>query len=549
MEGDSALRLAQSCLDRLDRLESSQAPFHSRILAGEIDSGDTTWVMVSTFLVIFMTIPGQAIFYAGMVRTENVLATSMQVISITAMISVCWMIFGYSLAFGPANADRDSSKIFGDGSRIFLTGMSEDSIHQLAPTIPETAFCTFQLTFAIASPVLMCGSFAERMAFTPMLIFMFFWHFLVYCPMAHTFWHPDGWLYNEGVLDFAGGCVIHLSAGIASLICVKIIGARHLRNDNFEANSEPHNVLFTVIGACMMWGTWYGFNAGSAVAANTNAAMVLLNTHIAASVAACTWELVEWFHRGAPSVVGMVNGACCGLVCVTPACGYISPQAAFIIGLFGGPFCFYGLRVKNYFGIDDALDAFGVNTFGGLFGTIMTGFLASRNTAGYAGLFYADNAHDGWHRLGLQVLGVVFVSFWSGVISFVLLVVINETIGLRVSAEVERKGLDVALQGETIVHHDHIQKHTSMHDLYIDGIHIPMDPTQHNSQSNPLHDPLLTDPPEPPMEHEHETAHAPAHTITPALVPLYSSEADEVPVGEGDITLQPGEYIYREDDD
>ena len=246
-----------------------------------------------------------------------------------------------------------------------------------------------------------------------------------------------------------------------------------------------------MIGACMMWSTWYGFNAGSAVAANSNAAMVLLNTQIAASIAACSWEIVEWHHRGAPSVVGMVNGATCGLVCITPACGYVSPQSAFIIGLLGGPFCFYGLRVKNYFGIDDALDAFGVNTFGGLFGTVMTGFLASRNTGGYPGVFFARDADDGTHRLGLQLLGVVFVTCWSGIISFVLLMVINETIGLRVSAQTEREGLDVALQGETIVHHTHLHKTNSQHDIYIDGIHIPLhNEHEHNVSHNPLHDSL-----------------------------------------------------------
>lgn len=401
-----------------------------------------------------MTIPGQAIFFAGMVRTENVLATAMQVFSIACLMTVLWHLVGYSIAFGPADANVRSSGIIGDFNRLFLQGMDLLSTHQMAPTIPENLFCAYQLTFAIATPTLMCGSFAERMRYFPCIIFMGFWMLLVYCPVAHAIWHPDGFLAQQGIMDFAGGLVVHLNAGIGSLMCVVVVGNRKNVDNNFKARSEPHNILFTIIGCCMMWVAWYGFNAGGAYKAGGYASSILLVTQIGASVAGFSWMFVEWYHRGSPSVLGMVNGGVCGLVCITPACGFVDPAAAFFIGLFGGAACLYGTSIKHYFGFDDAIDAFGVNTTGGIVGSFLVGVFATSAVGPTDGLLIAAWNGDimgGLNVVKVQIYGIIFVTLWSGIFSVAILVAIDNFMGLRVTADEERLGLDEALHSESLV--------------------------------------------------------------------------------------------------
>jgi Amt family ammonium transporter len=415
------------------------------------DSGDTAWMLTSTALVLFMTVPGLALYYSGMVRVENVLATSMQIFSITCLITALWMFFGYSLSFAPANADSHSTQFYGDGSRIWLRGMTMHNAHQLAPTIPEPIFCAFQLTFAIITPSLICGSFADRMKYVPMLIFMTLWHFIVYCPIAHAVWHPDGFLHEAEALDFAGGCVVHIASGISGLMSTLVIGNRRGFGDPKLAHLvAPHNILYTVVGTCMLWVGWFGFNGGSALTSGGNAAMALLVTHISTAFAAISWLSVEWFFRGKPSVLGMVNGAVAGLVSITPACGYVDPTGAFFIGIIGGAGCYAGAQVKHYVGYDDALDAFGVHAVGGIIGGILTGFFASEDIYGYDGVFYA-NTHDGGHQLAMQLYGIVVCAGWAAFASFILLQLIDKTIGLRVNEETEAKGLDLSYHNESIV--------------------------------------------------------------------------------------------------
>jgi len=433
-----------------------------------MNSGDTAWMLAATALVLFMTLPGLALYYSGMVRVKNVLATVMQSFSITCLITVLWLWYGYSLSFGPAVAPKDkittigtrfhesSSPLFGDGSRLWLRGMRSDAAHQLAPTIPEPIFCAYQLTFAIITPALICGSFADRMKFIPMLIFMIIWHTIVYCPIAHATWHPDGFLFQLGCLDFAGGNVVHIASGTAGLVSTYVVGNRRGFG---KSRFEPHNILLTFMGTSMLWVGWFGFNGGSAYAANGRAAMALLVTHISTAVAALSWLAVEWAIRKQPSVLGMVSGAVAGLVCITPASGFVDPVGAFFIGLFGGPLCYFGAQLKHYLGYDDALDAFGVHAIGGIVGGIATGFFATRGVVmagsgtipgNYDGVYYAG-LKVGGTQLGAQIAGILFSLAWSGFISFFILYAIDVTIGLRVSAEEEDLGLDASIHGESIV--------------------------------------------------------------------------------------------------
>ncbi|CAM9849795.1 unnamed protein product, partial [Ectocarpus fasciculatus] len=410
------------------------------------DTGDTSWQLGATSLVLFMTLPGLALYYAGMVRVTNVLATVMQVISIACVISILWMVVGYSFAFGPANAGTEGSAVYGDGSRIWLRGMSPHTAHQMAPTIPEPVFCAYQLTFAVITPALIAGSFADRMKYLPMLMFIMLWHVAVYCPLAHSFWHPDGYLFKAGSLDFSGGNVVHVSSGISGLVSAFVLGHRKgYRLEKFE----PHNIIFSFMGACMLWVGWLGFNAGSAYHADGRASMALLVTHICAATTSITWTVVEWAQRGKPSVLGAVSGAIAGLVCVTPGSGYINPDGAFFIGLFGGPLCYLGCQLKHYFGFDDALDSFGVHAVGGVVGVIATGFLATADVGGYDGVFYSTDGH-GWHRLAKQLYGLVVAIGWSAVGTYAILKAIDHSVGLRVSAEDEMRGLDKALHGESL---------------------------------------------------------------------------------------------------
>ena len=375
----------------------------------------------------------------------------MQIFTISCLITFLWLTFGYSLAFGPAlyHPYAKSSAVYGNASRFWLRGLHLMSYHQLAPTIPEAVYCAYQLTFAIITPALIVGSFADRMKYTPMIIFATAWHLAVYCPVAHSCWHPEGFLFRAGDLDFAGGNVVHISSGVSGLVSAIVLGKRKgFGTEPFE----PHNIMFSVVGVCMLWVGWFGFNAGSAVGANFRAAMALLVTQIATAVASLSWMAADWFLTGVPKLTAIGSGAIAGLVAITPASGYVDPNGAFFIGLFAGPVCLGGAKLKHYLGYDDALDAFGVHAVGGLLGGILTGFFAIDQVAGPGvnGVFNA-NTHNGGHQLGIQIYACVVVALWSGFMSYLILKVLDMTIGLRISADSEELGLDDSLHGEKVV--------------------------------------------------------------------------------------------------
>ncbi|CAB3961658.1 ammonia channel protein [Burkholderia cenocepacia] len=412
------------------------APFS--VDSSKISAGDTAWMLTSTALVLFMTIPGLALFYAGMVRKKNVLATVMQSFAITAVITVLWTVVGYSLAFTPGNG------FIGGLSRAFLHGMTYVkgdkattlTVSHLATTIPESVYFVYQMTFAIITPALICGAFADRMKFSAMLVFMTLWSLIVYVPIAHMVWEPTGWLSADGVLDFAGGTVVHINAGIAGLVSCLMLGKRI----GFGRESmAPHNLVLTMIGGSMLWVGWFGFNAGSAVAADGRAGFAMLTTQVATACAALGWMFAEWLSHGKPSVLGIVSGAVAGLVAITPAAGFVGVTGALVIGIAAGVVCFWSATwLKSKLGYDDSLDAFGVHGIGGILGALLTGVFAIKDIGG------ADGS------LLLQAKGVLITLVYSGVLSFVLLKLIDLTIGLRVSEEEEREGLDVVLHGEHV---------------------------------------------------------------------------------------------------
>ena len=404
--------------------------------ASKVNSGDTAWMMTSTALVLFMTIPGLALFYGGMVRKKNVLATLMQSFAITCLVTLVWVIAGYSLAFMPGGA------YLGDLSRMFLNGMvyikdpGKLSVHHLATNIPESVFMMFQLTFAIITPALIAGAFAERMKFSAMLVFIALWSLLVYAPIAHWVWEPGGWLASKGILDFAGGTVVHINAGVAGLVCAFVLGKRI----GFGREAlMPHNLTLTLIGASMLWVGWYGFNAGSAVAADGRAGFALMVTHIATAAAALAWVAAEWIAKGKPSVLGIASGAVAGLVAITPAAGFVEPKGAILIGIAAGVLCYWGATgLKHLLGYDDSLDAFGVHGVGGIVGAILTGVFAVKELSGLDA------------SVTTQLLGVGVTLVYSGGVTFVLLKIVDLIIGLRVTEEQEREGLDLALHGERV---------------------------------------------------------------------------------------------------
>ena len=401
------------------------------------NSGDTAWMLSSTALVLLMTVPGLALFYAGMVRKKNVLATAAQSFAITALISVLWMIIGYSLTFTSGNA------FMGGLSRLFLNGMGLDSANGLAPTIPESVYMTFQMTFAIITPALIVGAFAERMKFSALLWFTGFWSLLVYAPIAHMVWGPGGWLAADGVLDYAGGTVVHINAGIAGLVAALVMGKRiGYRHDIMH----PNNLMYTMIGASLLWVGWFGFNAGSAVAASDRAGMAMATTQIATAVAALSWMFAEWLARGKPTVLGMTSGAVAGLVAITPASGFVGPMGALWIGLAAGIICFWAaVYLKNRLGYDDSLDAFGVHAIGGIIGALLTGVFAVKAIGGTAGVLEGNTG-----QLLIQATGVGVTIVYDAIVSFVILKVIDWTLGLRVKDEQEREGLDITQHGEQV---------------------------------------------------------------------------------------------------
>jgi Amt family ammonium transporter len=400
----------------------------------KLDSGDTAWMLTSTALVLMMTIPGLALFYGGMVRKKNVLATVMQSFAITCLMTVLWMAVGYSWAF------TAGSGFMGGNSRILLMGMGVGELNGL--TIPESVFMTFQMTFAIITPALICGAFADRMKFSAMMWFMGLWSLFVYSPVCHWVWGPGGYLGGLGVLDFAGGTVVHINAGVAGLVCAIVLGKR--KGFGTE-NMAPHNLVLTVIGASLLWVGWFGFNAGSAVAANGAAGMAMAVTQIATATAALGWMFAEWALRGKPSILGICSGAVSGLVAITPASGFVDPVGALIIGVVAGVGCYWGATaLKHMMGYDDSLDAFGVHGVGGIIGAMLTGVLA-RAAIAKPGLI-DGNAY----QVVLQFYGVAATVIYCAVVTFIILMVIKMVIGLRVTDEAERDGLDIALHGEVV---------------------------------------------------------------------------------------------------
>jgi len=405
----------------------------------KIDTGDTAWMLTSTALVLMMTIPGLALFYGGMVRKMNVLATVMQSFAVTCLVTVLWAIVSYSLAFTEGNP------FIGGWSRVMLNGMGIDAINDLAKTIPESVYMTFQMTFAIITPALICGAFADRMKFSALLWFIGLWSILVYAPVAHWVWGPGGFLNDAGILDFAGGTVVHINAGVAGLMAALVMGKR--RGYGMEPMA-PHNLVLSVVGASLLWVGWFGFNAGSAGAANGNAGMAMAVTQIATAAAALTWMFVEWAIKGKPSVLGIISGAVAGLVAITPASGFVDPRGALIIGIVAGVACYWGATwLKNTLGYDDSLDAFGVHGIGGAVGAILTGVLAiaAIGGEGKSGLIDGNG-----RQVLIQLYGVGVVAAYDAIISFVLLKVIDLVIGLRVDTDTEREGLDLAIHGEVI---------------------------------------------------------------------------------------------------
>jgi ammonium transporter, Amt family len=409
------------------------------------NSGDTAWMLTSMAIVLMMTIPGLALFYGGMVRKKNVGDTVMTSFAITCLISILWLFFTYSLAF------RSGTPFIGGLDRAGLQGILSDistgigNPNPLAPTIPETVYSMFQLTFAIITAALIAGSFAERMKFSAMLWFIGLWAIFVYSPVAHWVWGPDG-IFNSAnpdakvhVLDFAGGTVVHVNSGTAGLMAAIMLGKR-------KDAGPPHNMVFTMIGASLLWVGWFGFNAGSAVSAGMQAGMAMAVTHIATATAGFTWMLVEWMLRGKPTVIGICSGAVAGLVAITPASGFVGPMGAFAIGVAAGIVCYWGCNgLKRMFGYDDALDTFGVHAVGGAAGAILTGVFAINEYGGTSGLIEGNAG-----QVINQCIGVGTVFVYDVVVTLIILKVVDMVIGLRVSEDVEREGLDLALHGETI---------------------------------------------------------------------------------------------------
>ena len=427
------LRNRLGCLALLSTsaLASSQA-----LAEDQLNAANTAWILTSTALVLFMTLPGLALFYGGLVRSKNILSVLMQCFGIACMVSILWFIVGYSIAFGEGGA------YFGGLDKAFLAGVGESS---LSGDLPETLFMMFQMTFAIITPALIIGAFAERMKFSAVLIFSGTWLLLVYAPVTHWVW-GGGWLAEMGLLDFAGGTVVHITAGVAALVSALVLGPRK----GFGTIAmTPHNMTMTVTGAGMLWVGWFGFNAGSALAANGDAAMAMLVTHISAAAGALTWMVIEWVKFGKPSALGIVTGMVAGLGTITPASGFVGPAGALVIGTTAGFVCYYAtMTIKQVFKIDDSLDVFPVHGVGGILGTMAAGLFASSEL----GIFSGQGLAEGMtipSQLWVQFVGVISVAAYTAIVSFVLLKITGVLVGLRVTEEEETEGLDVVLHNET----------------------------------------------------------------------------------------------------
>jgi Amt family ammonium transporter len=411
--------------------------FPSSVMAEEtaiLNSGDTAWMLTATALVLFMTIPGLSLFYAGMVRSKNVLSVLMQCFAITSLMTVLWVFYAYSIAFG------GEGPYWGGLDKMFLKGISVDT---LSGSIPETVFMTFQMTFAIITPALIVGAFAERMKFSAMLVFMTLWMTVVYAPICHWVWGDGGWLGNKGILDFAGGTVVHINAGMAGLVAAIILGKR---KGYPSTQMPPHNLGYTLMGASMLWVGWFGFNAGSELAADGVAGMAMAVTQIATAAAALSWMFVEWGKHGKPSALGIASGAVAGLVAITPASGAVGPMGALAIGFASGVGCFFASTlVKRLLGYDDSLDVFGIHAIGGIIGAVLTGVFCAESLGG-AG--FGDGITSIGSQVKIQSLGVGATLIYTGIMSAIILKVIDGIMGLRVSDDEEMEGLDLALHNE-----------------------------------------------------------------------------------------------------
>lgn len=399
----------------------------------ELNGADTGWVLVATCLVLMMTIPGLALFYGGLVRKKNVLSTLMQSFACCCLVTVLWTLFGYSLAFSGSGA------YLGDSAKFFLRGITPDS---LTGTIPETLFMVFQMSFAIITPALICGAFADRMKFSALLLFLGAWLLVVYAPVAHWVW-GGGFLAQMGVKDFAGGLVVEINSGIAGLVAALMLGKRR----GFPQEPMiPHNLILSVTGASLLWVGWLAFNGGSALAANATAAFALMNTQIAGAAGALAWMAIEWLKHGRPSVLGIISGAIAGMVAITPSCGFVSPSGALAIGVIAGAACLYAsTNLKRKFGYDDSLDVFGVHGIGGIVGILGIGVFGSAVWGGAPGLLEGNPA-----QLGIQAVGALVVAAWCGASTFAILWMIEKTIGLRVDKQTEIEGLDLNMHGEVV---------------------------------------------------------------------------------------------------
>lgn len=401
-----------------------------------VDSGDTAWVLTSTALVLAMTMPGLALFYGGLVRSKNMLGTIMHSVIILCLVSLIWILFGYSLAFGP-----DRGGVIGGLDWIGLNGVGTEPHPTYGPTIPHQVFMSFQLMFAAITPALITGAFAERMKFSAVLLFSTLWAVVIYCPIAHWIW-GGGWLSKMGALDFAGGAVVHISSGMSALVCALVMGQRRGFGTEYMA---PHNLPFTLLGTGLLWFGWFGFNAGSALGANGVAGGAFLATHIAAATAALMWMAVEWMHRGKPTVLGVASGAVAGLATVTPGAGFVGPLSALLFGMSAGFLCYFAVVWKGSMGYDDALDVVGIHGVGGIVGILATGLFASKaiNPAGADGLFFGNAG-----QFGVQAVTVVCVVLFSLIGTWILLKLVDGVVGLRISPEDEATGLDLSQHNE-----------------------------------------------------------------------------------------------------
>ncbi len=412
--------------------------------APALNSGDTAWMLTATALVLFMTIPGLALFYGGMVRSKNVLSVMMQCFAITGLMSILWVVYGYSMAFDTTGMEKgvlNFNSFVGGFSKAFLSGVTPENLTSATALFPEAVFITFQMTFAIITPALIVGAFAERMKFSAMLVFMGIWFTLVYAPIAHMVWSGDGALmWDWGVLDFAGGTVVHINAGVAGLVCCLVLGKR---KGYPTTPMAPHNLGYTLMGAAMLWIGWFGFNAGSAAAANGTAGMAMLVTQIATAAAALGWMFAEWIGHGKPSALGIASGVVAGLVAITPAAGTVGPMGALVIGLASGVICYFcATTLKRKLGYDDSLDAFGVHGVGGIIGAILTGVFAAPALGGFGTV--TDIGMQVW----IQAKGVIFTVVYTAIVTYVILKVLDVVMGLRVNEEEESVGLDLAQHNE-----------------------------------------------------------------------------------------------------